>query len=803
MQSETTTAGGTQLMERTVKQIQITEESTVKKVLKTREIKHYNGAGEEVLASEIANGSTSTHQNDSMAQPAPPPLPSSQQIQSQPPNENNIQTTINRSQSQVLDAIDPSQFTHHQIPVLSNNTDIYVSSSTRVPQNEPIYAINQDGNLSFVAMPAMETEVRWRDPELAEVIGFLSNPDPEIRANSVAYLQHLSFADDHIKQQARLLGAIPILVDLLNRDMLGVQRNVCGALRNLSYGRKNDDNKRAIRDASGIQSLIRTLVNNPDNEIRELATSVLWNLSSCEDIKWSIIEDALAAIVSVIIVPYTAWFKANLTSAQQFLPTASGETHWSTVFKNATGVIRNISSAGAFARKQLRDYAGLIESLFFIINTSISRNDVENKLVENCVCILRNLSYRCQEIQDPDYDKHYYTDNNQSNSTNNSLQNSPSSPASSANLTTSLVGQVSSRVSDNLGCFSFARRSKSKSKSSLISSKNNSSTVQSNHSSANISNDSRTNTLLPPHHPSNLQSNGQSSTMIRTSTQIDRFGNSSATLPRSGISNITNSSMSSPQDKNLLWQSDVVKPYLALLSGCSNSETLEAAAGAIQNLAACYWQPSVDIRAAVRKERGLPVLVELLRMDRDRVVCVVATALRNLAIDQKNKELIGKYAMPDLVNKLSSSQAELESPTSDDTIAAILATLHEVISNNADFVRSFYDAGGLTKLTAIIKSRSRYSARVQRFTAQVLLDMWKFTELRDMYKKGGWKESHFIVRTPINSKNSTYSVNSNTIERPMASQQADRSSSMRNLRAINNNIPHNMVHVSRIHRIQP
>lgn len=87
--------------------------------------------------------------------------------------------------------------------------------------------------------------------------------------------------------------------------------------------------------------------------------------------------------------------------------------------------------------------------------------------------------------------------------------------------------------------------------------------------------------------------------------------------------------------------SQVVQSYLALLQSCSNPETLEAAAGAIQNLAACYWQPSIEIRAAVRKEKGLPILVELLRMEVDRVVCAVATALRNLAIDQRNKELIG------------------------------------------------------------------------------------------------------------------------------------------------------------------
>jgi catenin delta-2 len=50
--------------------------------------------------------------------------------------------------------------------------------------------------------------------------------------------------------------------------------------------------------------------------------------------------------------------------------------------------------------------------------------------------------------------------------------------------------------------------------------------------------------------------------------------------------------------------------------------------------------------------------VELLRMEVDRVVCAVATALRNLAIDQRNKELIGKYAMRDLVQKLPSGNQQ-------------------------------------------------------------------------------------------------------------------------------------------------
>lgn len=82
----------------------------------------------------------------------------------------------------------------------------------------------------------------------------------------------------------------------------------------------------------------------------------------------------------------------------------------------------------------------------------------------------------------------------------------------------------------------------------------------------------------------------------------------------------------------LLWQPEVVQSYLSLLQSCSNPETLEAAAGALQNLAACYWQPSIEIRAAVRKEKGLPILVELLRMEVCYYLPKLGTKFLNLVI---------------------------------------------------------------------------------------------------------------------------------------------------------------------------
>lgn len=594
-------------------------------------------------------------------------------------------------------------------------------------------------------------EVRWRYPDLHEVIMFLSHPNPLVKSNAAAYLQHLCFMDDSVKQKARTLGSVPALVNVLNTEiqiMRGnshappgqsptrdVQRNTLGALRNLSYGRHNDENKRAVKAANGVQSLITLLkLVGQDQELKELITSVLWNLSSCEDLKKSIIDSAVHDIVHLIIIPGSGWdgrvgmatgMPAALASYDPVYGTnvPAGEIYWSTVFRNSTGVLRNVSSAGEYARRKLRECDGLCESLLFIVRQAIAKNDIDNKSIENCVCVLRNLSFRCQEVVDVDYDKH--PPEHHSNG--------------SASRASSLIGSVG-KMGDNFGCFGVSRKKKEGTKSN-----------------------GGSNASLSAH-----ATNG-SPTQTNSATSANENGSHSA----------TNAGM------QLLWQPEVVQVYLSLLSECSNPETLEAAAGAIQNLCACYWPVSAEIRAAVRKEKGLPVLVELLRMEVDRVVCAVATALRNLALDTRNKELIGKYAMRDLVSKLPSSNAsQLSSGSaSDDTIAAVLATLNEVIAKNADFAKSLLEADGMERLLHIGRQPGKHSARALKFTGQLLSNMWAHVDLRDTYRKAGYKEAHFVLRVPSNgttsvglpSKNSSGSVSTNcsannTLSRPMCTQ---------------------------------
>ena len=63
------------------------------------------------------------------------------------------------------------------------------------------------------------------------MIAFLNNPNPVVKANAAAYLQHLCYNSDPVKQQTRILGGIPLLVGLVSSEQPEVHRNACGALR--------------------------------------------------------------------------------------------------------------------------------------------------------------------------------------------------------------------------------------------------------------------------------------------------------------------------------------------------------------------------------------------------------------------------------------------------------------------------------------------------------------------------------------------------------------------------------------------
>lgn len=125
--------------------------------------------------------------------------------------------------------------------------------------------------------------------------------------------------------------------------------------------------------------------------------------------------------------------------------------------------------------------------------------------------------------------------------------------------------------------------------------------------------------------------------------------------------------------------------------------------------------------------------MELLRSDVDKVVRAVAIALRNLAMDRRNKDLIGpvsrlssantwlctcaltvpcclsrplgSYALRDLVGNLPCGQQHPAKNLEGDTVVSILNTIHEIITDSPENARALIQGHAVQKLVAINKSR--------------------------------------------------------------------------------------------------
>ncbi|KAM6074738.1 catenin delta-1 isoform 2-T2 [Chlamydotis macqueenii] len=489
----------------------------------------------------------------------------------------------------------------------------------------------------------------WRQPELPEVIAMLSFRLDAVKSNAAAYLQHLCYRNDKVKTEVRKLKGIPVLVGLLDHPKKEVHYGACGALKNISFG-KDQDNKIAIKNCDGVPALVRLLRKAHDMDLTEVITGTLWNLSSHDSIKMAIVDHALHALTDEVVIPRSGWEREpNEDSKPRHI-------EWESVLTNTAGCLRNVSSERSEARRKLRECDGLVDALIYIVQSEIGQKDSDSKLVENCVCLLRNLSYQVhREI--PHAERY---------------QETPLAPANNAGPHAA-------------SCFG-AKKGKDE-----------------------------------------WFSRGKK---LPEDPGVDTVDFPKRTTPAKGY--------------ELLFQPEVVRIYISLLKESKTPAILEASAGAIQNLCAGSWTYGRYIRSALRQEKGLSAIADLLTHDSERVVKAASGALRNLAVDLRNKELIGKHAIPNLVKNLPGGQQTPAKNLSEDTVVSILNTINEVIVDNLEAAKKLRETQGIEKLVLINKSGNR-SEREVRAAALVLQTVWGYKELRKPLEKEGWKKSDFQV----------------------------------------------------------
>ncbi|KAK5609448.1 hypothetical protein CRENBAI_008784 [Crenichthys baileyi] len=278
---------------------------------------------------------------------------------------------------------------------MTNDMTIIKSQSHDV--QSPSGHSQTDGNLGSVVTSKVEqTSMGNSTVSIAEMtipmaIQLLSDFDENSQQRGACYIQHFCYNKESAKKEVLEFKGIPPLVELLESENQCITQAVSGALRNLVY--KNLDNKMEVHHCGGTAKALNLLKTTECTETKKQLTGLLWNLSSADDLKPDLMKTALPCLTKNVVVPFTSWSETD-----DNIPVDP------TVFHYATGCLRNLSFAEEKDRKKMRESNGLAASLIKYVLSCVAENKPGDVSVENCVCILQNLTFQiwqeCPEMSD-------------------------------------------------------------------------------------------------------------------------------------------------------------------------------------------------------------------------------------------------------------------------------------------------------------------------------------------------------------------------------------------------------------------
>uniref|UniRef100_A0A8D0BGC8 Plakophilin-1 n=1 Tax=Salvator merianae TaxID=96440 RepID=A0A8D0BGC8_SALMN len=460
-----------------------------------------------------------------------------------------------------------------------------------------------------------------------KAIQLLCSSDEKYQAMGAYYLQHTCFQDESAKQEVYRLGGIAKLVDLLRSPDENVQQAAAGALRNLVF--RNPTNKLETRRQNGIRECVSLLRRTGNTEIQKQLTGLLWNLSSTDELKEDLIHDALPVLTDRVIVPFSGWSDGASNRSREIVDPE--------VFFNATGCLRNLSSADA-GRQTMRNYPGLIDSVMAYSQNCVAANRPDDKSVENCICILHNLSYRLD--------------------------------AEVPNKYTQLNHMARSTYTDKTltGCF-----------------------------------------------------NNRSGKL-----EYDEYD---LPLPEEDYK---------PRGSSWLYHSDTIRTYLSLMDRSKKDATLEACAGALQNLTASRGLMSNAMSQLIAlKEKGLPRIARLLQSNNAEVVRSGTSLLSNMSRHPVLHKTMAHQVLPDVTRLLA-----LQAPGSSnygDIMTSACYTLRNLLMSNPQMAKPYLTGSLINSVVGLCRNGSYPKAAE---AARLLLsDLWSNREFHYLLKQQGYDKN--------------------------------------------------------------
>ncbi|XP_072291119.1 plakophilin-3-like [Eucyclogobius newberryi] len=201
-----------------------------------------------------------------------------------------------------------------------------------------------------------------------------------------------------------------------------------------------------------------------------------------------------------------------------------------------------------------------------------------------------------------------------------------------------------------------------------------------------------------------------------------------------------------PKGMEWLWHPQMVSIYLRVLRQCEiNFTTREAAAGALQNITAGdkRWA-SVLSQLALEQERGLPLLLDLLRTNNELELRSITGLLRNLSRHTNDKNDMATKVVNNLVTKLPDDGHQKE--PSSEVVVNICGILNNLVTSSYLAARDVTFFDGLPKLVGIRNSHDNSPGKMKasKAASTVLNNMFQYKKLHKDYKQKGFSRDDFI-----------------------------------------------------------
>ncbi|XP_007456202.1 PREDICTED: plakophilin-1 isoform X2 [Lipotes vexillifer] len=193
-----------------------------------------------------------------------------------------------------------------------------------------------------------------------------------------------------------------------------------------------------------------------------------------------------------------------------------------------------------------------------------------------------------------------------------------------------------------------------------------------------------------------------------------------------------------PKGSGWLYHSNAIRTYLNLMGKTRKDATLEACAGALQNLTASKGLMSSGMSQLIGlKEKGLPHIANLLQSGNSDVVRSGASLLSNMSRHPALHRVMGTQVFPEVTRLLSSHTGHTSN--SEDILSSTCYTVRNLMASLPGMAKQHFSSDMVCNVINLCRSSA--SPRAAEAARLLLADMWSSRELQGVLRQQGFDRS--------------------------------------------------------------